>query len=463
MNMGNNRWAAFRSVAVVSLFVLSTLLLGYTPPNASNLESDSSAKNAITLGQAESITIGSFPDGASTKVNLEIPDGEAIQGIDIEVEPSRLSSSMAQSWTESNGFSTGTVYDGMDVNGSSLSILPQGWEYDFETSSHGWTLGTTGWLWGYDTSLGQAGGVSGGIGSAIYTYNGNYPNYMSSTTWATSPVMDCSSCSGNWNLQFQKRLGVESSSFDHAYVSVKGANGNWASVYSNSGTVNDGSMTTQTISITNYVANNPNFQVRFGLGTTDGSVTYTGWNVDDVSVLPTNTGVSSGEGNWTSAAFGPSLLGQGESKAFGYLHMDAVVPGNAVLEWRLLDAVTNQPVAGFEHMTDLSVDLGMVDWVLHPLVRLDVHMKSGSMGIPSIHGFHFNGALYEDFDQDPTAAGWQLQGPTWSTGSIGGTRSAVSPTFNVRSGFGGVVSNSILTSTATLQASVDEGLTLIHI
>ena len=459
MNMGNNRWAAFRSVAVVSLFVLSTLLLGYTPPNASHLESDSSAKNAITLGQAESITIGSFPDGASTKVNLEIPDGEAIQGIDIEVEPSRLSSSMAQSWTESNAFSTGTVYDGMDVNGSSLSILPQGWEYDFETSSHGWTLGTTGWLWGYDTSLGQAGGVSGGIGSAIYTYNGNYPNYMSSTTWATSPVMDCSSCSGNWNLQFQKRLGVESSSFDHAYVSVKGANGNWASVYSNSGTVNDGSMTTQTISITNYVANNPNFQVRFGLGTTDGSVTYTGWNVDDVSVLPTNTGVSSGEGNWTSAAFGPSLLGQGESKAFGYLHMDAVVPGNAVLEWRLLDAITNQPVAGFEHMTDLSVDLGMVDWVLHPLVRLDVHMKSGSMGIPSIHGFHFNGALYEDFDQDPTAAGWQLQGPTWSTGSIGGTGSAVSPTFNVRSGFGGVVSNSILTSTATLQASVDEGTT----
>ena len=456
--MGNDRWAAFRSVAVVSLFVLSTLLLGYTPPNASTLEIDSSAQNAITLGQAESITIGSFPDGASTKVNLEIPDGEAIQGIDIEIDPSRLSSSMAQSWTESNAFSTGTVYDGMDVNGSSLSILPQGWEYDFETSSHGWTLGSTGWLWGYDTSLGQTGGVSSGT-SAIYTYNGNYPNSMSSTTWATSPVMDCSSCSGNWNLQFQKRLGVESSSFDHAYVSVKGANGNWASVYSNSGTVNDGSMTTQTISITNYVANNPNFQVRFGLGTTDGSVTYTGWNVDDVSVLPTNTGISSGEGNWTSAAFGPSLLGQGESKAFGYLHMDAVVPGNAVLEWRLLDAVTNQPVAGFEHMTELSMDLGMVDWVLHPLVRLDVHMKSGSMGIPSIHGFHFNGALYEDFDQDPTAAGWQLQGSTWSTGSIGGTGSAVSPTFNVRSGFGGVVSDSILTSTATLQASVDEGAT----
>ncbi len=281
--MGTGGAAGFRSFVVVVLFLMSTLLQGYTPAEPREFDDGTSQQHAVTLGQAESITIGSFPDGASTKIEFEVPDGQAIQGIDVEVEPMRLPSSLASSWTDSSDFSTGAVYDGMDVNGTSLTILPQGWEYDFETASHGWTLGSTGWLWGFDTGLGQTGGVSSGV-SAIYTYNGNYPNSMSSTTWATSPVMDCSSCSGNWELEFQKRLGVESSSFDHAYVSVKGANGNWVSVYSNSGTVNDGSMTTQTISITNYVANNPNFQVRFGLGTTDGSVTYTGWNVDDVSV-----------------------------------------------------------------------------------------------------------------------------------------------------------------------------------
>ncbi|MFL2948876.1 MAG: hypothetical protein ACJZ40_00615 [Candidatus Poseidoniaceae archaeon] len=456
--MGSAGSVRFHAVAMVTLFVLSTLLLGYTPSDASSLGAQQNAHEAVTLGQAESITIGSFPDGASTKVELEIPDGEAIQGIDIDVEHARLQSSMAASWTESNDFSNGAVYDGMDVNGSSLSILPQGWEWDFENANHGWTLGSPAWLWGFDTSLGQATSVSSGT-KAIYTYNGNYPNGMGSTIWATSPVMDCSSCSGSWDLDFMKRLGVESSTWDHAYVSVKSTNGNWVNVYSNSGSVNDGSMTSQTISITNYVAGNANFQVRFGIGTTDSSVTYTGWNVDDVSVLPTASGVSSGEGNWTSAAFGPSQFGQGENKAYGYLHIDAVIPANSVFEWRLLDAVTLQPVAGFEHMTGVSVDLGVVDWTMHPLVRLDLHMQSGSMGIPTVHGFHFNGILFEDFDQDPTNQGWQLQSQTWSPGQLSGSGSAVSPIYNVRSGFGGILSNSVLSGSAVLEATVDGGLT----
>ena len=161
----------FRSVAMVTLFLLSTLLQGYAPTDSSMLDGDSMAQQAITLGQAESITIGSFPDGASTKIEIEIPDGKAVQSLDVDVEPARLQSSMAHSWTESSDFSTGTTYDGMDVNGSSLSILPQGWEWDFETANHGWTLGSPAWLWGFDTTLGQAGGTSSGT-KALYTYNG---------------------------------------------------------------------------------------------------------------------------------------------------------------------------------------------------------------------------------------------------------------------------------------------------
>ncbi|MED6297707.1 MAG: hypothetical protein VX828_05360, partial [Candidatus Thermoplasmatota archaeon] len=64
-----------------------------------------------------------------------------------------------------------------------MQLLPKMWEWDFETgpsnSPQGWTLGT-GWLWGYDTSLGQSGGVHSGT-KAIYTYNGNYPNNIRST------------------------------------------------------------------------------------------------------------------------------------------------------------------------------------------------------------------------------------------------------------------------------------------
>ncbi len=132
---------------------------------------------------------------------------QAIQSLDLNIESARLPSSTGYSLTEALDFSRNTVYDGVDVNGSSLTILPQGWDWDFESSTHGWTLGSPSWLWGFDTGLGQTGGVSSGV-KALYTYNGNYPNSMSSTIWATSPVMDCSSCSGDWELEFHEATSV---------------------------------------------------------------------------------------------------------------------------------------------------------------------------------------------------------------------------------------------------------------
>ncbi|MDA9254689.1 hypothetical protein N9P14_01265, partial [Candidatus Poseidoniaceae archaeon] len=413
--MGSVRAMPLRCFAVVTLFLLSTLLQGYTVlPEDSLLDSDASMDASTPMGQSHLLSIGSFPDGANTNTRLSVPDSAAIQSLDLTLESAPLASSTGYSLTEALDFSRNTVYDGVDVNGSSLTILPQGWDWDFESSTHGWTLGSPSWLWGFDTGLGQTSGVSSGT-KAIYTYNGNYPNGMSSTIWATSPVMNCSSCSGAWELSFMKRLGVESASFDHAYVAVKGTNGQWATVYS-SGYVQDTSFSQQTISITNYVANNPSFQVRFGIGTTDSSVTYTGWNVDDVSVMPSGSGVSSGEGNWTSAPFSPATLGQGEMRTFGYLHLDAEVPSGEVLEWRLLDASTSQPVPGFEHSISKSVDLGLIDWESYPSVRLSIHMKSQSGGVPVVHGMHFEGKVIEEFGEDPTGMGWQLQNVGWSNG-----------------------------------------------
>ena len=457
--MGSVRAMPLRCFAVVTLFLLSTLLQGYTVlPDESLLDSELSLEAPTPTGQSHLLSIGSFPDGGNTNTRLGVLDGEAIQSLDLNIESARLPSSTGYSLTEALDFSRNTVYDGVDVNGSSLTILPQGWDWDFESSTHGWTLGSPSWLWGFDTGLGQTGGVSSGV-KALYTYNGNYPNSMSTTIWATSPVMDCSSCSGNWELDFMKRLGVESSSYDHAYVAVKGTNGNWVTVYSNPGSVNDGSMTQQTISITNYVAGNSNFQVRFGIGTTDSSVTYTGWNVDDVSVMPSGSGVSSGEGNWTSAPFSPATLGQGEMRTFGYLHLDAEVPSGEVLEWRLLDASTSQPVPGFEHSISKSVDLGLIDWESYPSVRLSIHMKSQSGGVPVVHGMHFEGKVIEEFGEDPTGMGWQLQNVAWSNGQISGAGTLLTTPFNLRSGFAGFTSNCSLSGNGGMEYSLDQGAT----
>jgi len=454
--MGSVRAMPLRCFAVVTLFLLSTLMQGYAIAPEEVLSDDEVSLNIPTqVGQSHLLSIGSYPDGANSNTRLAVIDGEAIQSLDLNLESARLPSSTGYSLTESLDFSTNTVYDGVDVNGSSLTILPQGWEWDFENANHGWTLGSPSWLWGYDSGLGQANGVANGA-KAIYTYNGNYPNNMGSTIWATSPVMNCSSCSGSWELSFMKRLGVESPSYDHAYVAVKSPTGSWATVYS-SGYTSDSSFYQQTISISNYVANNPAFQIRFGIGTTDGSVTYTGWNIDDVSVMPSGTGVSSGEGNWTSAPFSPSMVGQGEMRTFGYLHLDAEVPSGEVLEWRLLDAATSQAIPGFEHSTSKSVDLGMIDWETYPSVRISIHMKSQSGGIPVVHGLHFEGKVVENFEEDPTGMGWQLQSVAWSPGQISGSGTLLSSQFNIRSGFAGFNSNCSLTGNGEMEYSLDGG------
>ena len=164
---------------------------------------------ASTLGQATAITVGSWPDGANQRVSISVPDGHAIETLELGIEASDLSDSVASSWTEEGVFDQGSVYDGMDVNGSELALLPQGWTYDFEGVNPFTLGGTNVWYYGADTSLG-AGGANSGT-SAIYTYNGNYPSYMGGPYWATSPVMNCGGCSGAWNLKFMKRLGVESS------------------------------------------------------------------------------------------------------------------------------------------------------------------------------------------------------------------------------------------------------------
>ena len=86
-------------------------------------------------------------------------------------------------------------------------------------------------------------------------------------------------------LKFQRQAGVESSTWDRAFVSSKSIRKLGQCVVQ-FGTVSDSVFTSQTITISNYVTSIPIFQVRFGIGRTDSSVQYSGWNVDDVEIIP---------------------------------------------------------------------------------------------------------------------------------------------------------------------------------
>ena len=52
----------------------------------------------------------------------------------------------------------------------------------------------------------------------------------------------------------------------------------------NGGSVSETSWSLKSYDVSTYADNNANFKVRFGLGTTDSSVTYGGWNIDDVRI-----------------------------------------------------------------------------------------------------------------------------------------------------------------------------------
>ena len=119
----------------------------------------------------------------------------------------------------------------------------------------------------------------------IGTYIGAcYPNSMSQTYWLESPEIDCSGKT-NCQLQFYSLSGVESPSFDHLYIDVSTNGGaTWINIYSNTYSLVETIWTLRNYPIP-QADNIANLKVRFGIGVTDGSVTYGGWNIDDLTVI----------------------------------------------------------------------------------------------------------------------------------------------------------------------------------
>ncbi len=112
---------------------------------------------------------------------------------------------------------------------------------------------------------------------------GTYANSISNTQWVTSPAMDCGSMSGVI-MSFWRQLGVESSQYDHAYLEAFDGT-NWVRLYENpSTTIQENSWSEQDYDLSAIADGNPNFQIRFGLGSTDGSQVYAGWNIDDIEI-----------------------------------------------------------------------------------------------------------------------------------------------------------------------------------
>ncbi|MEI6809403.1 MAG: M4 family metallopeptidase, partial [bacterium] len=155
-------------------------------------------------------------------------------------------------------------------------------------SSPGWTIQGQ-WAFGQPTGGGGEHGspdpTSGHTGTSVYGYNlsGDYANSIVSTYWLTTTAIDLSSAA-NTKLLFWRWLGVERPAYDHAYVDVSNNGSTWTRIWENSTEIADSQWNLQVFDIAAVADLRSTFYVRWGMGPTDSSYRYCGWNIDDVAI-----------------------------------------------------------------------------------------------------------------------------------------------------------------------------------
>lgn len=178
--------------------------------------------------------------------------------------------------------------DGGDSNEATVTMAVSSiitlYEANMDTNP-GWTFDVgSDWAWG--VPAGSSGDPSSGAtGGQVVGYNltGSYANNMSSTLWATTPLIDCAGHTGV-TLQFERWLCVEQSAKDHAYLQCSNNETSWTTIWQNSSTIYDTSWSHQIVDISAIADNQSTVYLRWGIGTTDSRNPYAGWNIDDVIV-----------------------------------------------------------------------------------------------------------------------------------------------------------------------------------
>ena len=140
--MGGTVGGKVLAITMLLIFAISTQMYYFDNQEEQVIE-EIITNQATPLGQSTTVSIGSYPDGAVEKVSVAVPDGQVVQTMSVDMEPSALSTSTAYSFTDASDFSSSSSFQGVNVNTSSLSLLPQEWSWDFESGTFGpdWTFG----------------------------------------------------------------------------------------------------------------------------------------------------------------------------------------------------------------------------------------------------------------------------------------------------------------------------------
>ncbi|TWT45912.1 Serine protease AprX [Phycisphaerae bacterium RAS1] len=188
----------------------------------------------------------------------------------------------------------GSPPDGGDSNTATVTVniaspnAPQP-VYEFLVDD----LPPLGWTYDVDWAFGDPAGLGGdpnngftGVNVIGYNLNGAYPNNLTPVRYVKTAAIDCTNMT-QVSVQFMRWLGIESASFDHATVDVSNNGTTWTNVFNHTGgtIANPTSWTQFSYDLSAVADNQATVFVRWGMGTTDGSVVFCGWNLDDIRIL----------------------------------------------------------------------------------------------------------------------------------------------------------------------------------
>jgi hypothetical protein len=169
------------------------------------------------------------------------------------------------------------------VVGDSATLL----EFLVDDGNPGWA--TTGeWAFGQPMGGGSHDGdpTSGATGANVYGYNlaGDYADGMGQEI-LTSAAVDLGGKFAT-AFEFQRWLGVEDATFDHATVQISTDGASWTTLWDHTATsaISDTSWSLQSFDISSIADGESSVSFRWIMGTTDGTLTYPGWNIDDVRI-----------------------------------------------------------------------------------------------------------------------------------------------------------------------------------
>ena len=182
------------------------------------------------------------------------------------------------------------VTDGIrqDSRKLSVTVTPGSIYHADMNTDPNWIL-DEGWAWGVPSGAGSWNGDpnTGHIGENVLGYEpeGDYQNLITEPHYATTGAIDCTGYR-DIRLSFWRWLGLESP-YDQASVQVSNDGVNWVDLWT-SGHFHISDDTWQYVDYampTDVGDNQSTVFIRWGLGPTDESVTYPGWNIDDVQVI----------------------------------------------------------------------------------------------------------------------------------------------------------------------------------